>query len=178
MKRISYSTTPLRRCTLSISPPALFLATKTSYHSHLLLFFVLMYQITCACFFPDGTLANHIPCSSNDRLSACCDSDDYCLSNGLCLTSTFNLNRGSCTDSTWKAPECTTLCVSGQYSQIHILCAPEMALTYITTVVATNTVKALVPCSNLATNLWSCTYNGCLLDNFTVPSGDLMFQAK
>ena len=43
---------------------------------------------------------------SSSRLT---HSSRYCLSNGLCLTD-LRVTRGSCTDTSWDAPECAAVC--------------------------------------------------------------------
>jgi hypothetical protein len=61
------------------------------------------------CYYPDKSIAsNDLPCT-NSTVSACCASDSYCLDNGLCITDMV-LNRGSCTDQTWKSAECAQYC--------------------------------------------------------------------
>lgn len=43
----------------------------------------------------------------------CCGPTDICLSNGLCYVANINrLHRGSCTDPSWNAPECSEVCKS------------------------------------------------------------------
>ncbi|KAL8936191.1 MAG: hypothetical protein Q9216_005058 [Gyalolechia sp. 2 TL-2023] len=45
--------------------------------------------------------------------SMCCGPTDICLSNGLCYVADINrLHRGSCTDSSWNARACSTVCIS------------------------------------------------------------------
>ena len=69
-----------------------------------------------ACWYPDGhTLAaNDKPCNPGPGPSACCGSNQdgspaYCLSNGLCLTD-LKVTRGSCTDASWNASACASVC--------------------------------------------------------------------
>ncbi|KAM7192409.1 hypothetical protein V8F20_008869, partial [Naviculisporaceae sp. PSN 640] len=54
-----------------------------------------------------------VPCSSDDpsKPTSCCNKGDYCLSNGLCLsTSITNLMiQQGCTDKNWGEP-CNRIC--------------------------------------------------------------------
>jgi hypothetical protein len=73
------------------------------------------------CYFPIGNVADgHTPCNASAEQSWCCASGNYCLSNGHCLQVTDNfsnrIGRGSCTDRTWRSPECPFECADGQLS--------------------------------------------------------------
>ncbi|KAK3317198.1 hypothetical protein B0T19DRAFT_404905 [Cercophora scortea] len=54
---------------------------------------------------------DHIPCSTeNGDAGGCCKKDDYCLSNGLCLSAGTNLMmQQGCTDPKWGSP-CKQYC--------------------------------------------------------------------
>ena len=58
------------------------------------------------------TISNDKPCSPSQTHSMCFEpGKSTCLSNGLCLwLDDFSIDRGSCTDSNWNAPECLTIC--------------------------------------------------------------------
>ena len=64
------------------------------------------------CYFPDGTPANDdFPCIDNaSGASACCGAGGVCLTNGLCFDGR-GLNRGSCTDQTWRSNQCAQYCL-------------------------------------------------------------------
>lgn len=73
------------------------------------------------CYYPNGDLAkNSRPCDiTNDALTVCCEAGYNCLENKVCQSdedtnSTTvelgDLERGSCTDKTWKAPGCPKFC--------------------------------------------------------------------
>ncbi|EFW21525.1 predicted protein [Coccidioides posadasii str. Silveira] len=72
------------------------------------------------CYTPDGTLSNDRPCSADGGESACCQPGFLCTSNKLCQPAhwhrgvggnTLKFIRGTCTDKTWKSPECQGHCV-------------------------------------------------------------------
>ncbi|KAK6526417.1 hypothetical protein TWF694_005010 [Orbilia ellipsospora] len=64
------------------------------------------------CVYPDGSASPDTPCISyttNSNFSSCCGARDYCLDNGLCIsTSTLTYWRGSCTHVDWSG--CNDLC--------------------------------------------------------------------
>ncbi|KAM0801885.1 hypothetical protein BDR22DRAFT_845558 [Usnea florida] len=72
------------------------------------------------CYYPDGSMANSdTPCNSAATIStfsACCDQSDICLDNGLCLMQHISprISRGSCTDPSWRSPECAQFCSDGK----------------------------------------------------------------
>ena len=80
---------------------------------------------TCSakCYYPDGTQAADFPCDPDAENSMCCGDGrpvkDFvgfaCLSNKMCQSSSGRIIRGSCTDPTWKSPECVGYCL-GVYS--------------------------------------------------------------
>ena len=71
------------------------------------------------CYYPNGNVALDFPCDSDAENSMCCgDGRDElnfvgfaCLSNKLCQSETGRIIRGSCTDPTWKSPECVRNCL-------------------------------------------------------------------
>lgn len=70
-----------------------------------------------ACYYPDGSAAAlDIPCQDTNH-SACCGPDSYCLANNLCIQKLV-LTRSSCTDQTWKAPECPYYCRDGMFDAV------------------------------------------------------------
>ncbi|KAL8775733.1 MAG: hypothetical protein Q9194_003682 [Teloschistes cf. exilis] len=79
--------------------------------------------VAATCYFPNGTDRNiglsaelYHPCNGGDRNSMCCRTrdDDWCRSDGLCLNFQHGeVWRESCTDPTWRSPECVKLCVFG-----------------------------------------------------------------
>ena len=72
------------------------------------------------CYGPQGDSGTWgLPCNPDDAVSVCCNEDDYCLSNGLCLTTnTDNVFKYyGCTDSDWPYP-CRIFC-GGMYLLLH-----------------------------------------------------------
>jgi len=68
------------------------------------------------CFLPDGTVAyGDVPCGSSSPAQCCSSIGGICLSNGLCFNPSVNLiSRSSCTDQTWAASVCTTICKTSE----------------------------------------------------------------
>ena len=64
------------------------------------------------CYLPNGTSSDAIPCT-NDEVTHCCNSGDYCLSNGLCFNAGGNnmMSVQGCTDKNWPQP-CLKLCTN------------------------------------------------------------------
>jgi hypothetical protein len=73
------------------------------------------------CYYPNGDESADYPCDPDAEESVCCADASVgfaCLSNKLCLSPGGRTARGSCTDKTWKSPECKEmlLCTS-EYRQ-------------------------------------------------------------
>ena len=84
----------------------------------LLLLFVLCRQLWALCYFPDGTIATDLQCDPNALVSACCERNSVCLSNGVCAetrnsSGVVNYVRGSCTDKSWGSLSCPLFCRQG-----------------------------------------------------------------
>ncbi|EME41182.1 hypothetical protein DOTSEDRAFT_55080 [Dothistroma septosporum NZE10] len=66
------------------------------------------------CFFPDGSkAANYTACNAASTESACCKTDEACLSNGYCFQQTSysnRISRGACTDSSFGSTACPQRC--------------------------------------------------------------------
>ncbi|KAF3904289.1 hypothetical protein AA313_de0209887 [Arthrobotrys entomopaga] len=64
------------------------------------------------CVYPDGSASSDTPCiSNNSSLSSYYGARDYCLDNGLCISSsTQTYWRGSCTNENWSG--CSDLCTT------------------------------------------------------------------
>ena len=63
---------------------------------------------------PNGDADYYKPCPSTSQYGICCALYDHCRPDGLCTSSDGGLLwRESCTDQTWKSPDCINLCVSG-----------------------------------------------------------------
>ena len=77
------------------------------------------------CYFPDGSpiaSTTYTPCFPTANNTHCCDENDTCLSNGLCLVKwDTSFNTGGCTDSTWNSVECFPQCVSSQLDDVSTL---------------------------------------------------------
>ena len=83
------------------------------------------------CYVPNGEeVSDDTPCNptSSDQASACCSRYDTCLSNGLCLEADMTLNRGSCTDRTWKSKGCAQWCSDGKTHASGTVCLSINAL--------------------------------------------------
>ncbi|OCK76776.1 hypothetical protein K432DRAFT_136058 [Lepidopterella palustris CBS 459.81] len=82
-----------------------------------LLFNTQFLLVESSCFFPSGALSSEQPCDTSASQSVCCAAGFYCLGNGLCQDPRYSdplrLLRGSCTDETWKSPECASVCKTG-----------------------------------------------------------------
>lgn len=86
----------------------------------LIITYLLKYSFSnsTSCYYPNGAGANddHI-CDSSSHFSTCCGSVWTCLPNRTCqydrddgLYPVGQTIPGSCTDETWKAPECYPYC--------------------------------------------------------------------
>jgi hypothetical protein len=87
------------------------------------LFSLLLFSISSVaarCWFPDGqTVATQdVPCSNSGN-STCCGPGFACLSNNICMATSYVINppdvqfiRGSCTDQTWNDQNCPLFCDS------------------------------------------------------------------
>ncbi|KAI1733999.1 hypothetical protein F4680DRAFT_365412 [Xylaria scruposa] len=67
------------------------------------------------CYYPGGNPTDEdFPCGDGVNHSHCCGLNSICLSNKLCLhpSGSFELSRGSCTDSTWQSSNCPTYCTN------------------------------------------------------------------
>ncbi|KAE9569605.1 hypothetical protein CGMCC3_g14253 [Colletotrichum fructicola] len=67
------------------------------------------------CFFPDtstDTRGKRCFEPQEGKAAGCCYDDHYCLDNGLCLEPrAFTIYRASCTDRTFRADGCPTVCL-------------------------------------------------------------------
>ncbi|KAA6415295.1 MAG: hypothetical protein FRX48_00010 [Lasallia pustulata] len=64
-----------------------------------------------SCYNPGGNLdPNYTSCNPSAGVSACCWTGESCIGENLCFSQQGYIYRGSCTDSSWKAPECPTVC--------------------------------------------------------------------
>ena len=72
------------------------------------------------CYLPNGSVAyGDTPCSTGGGNTTCCAG--ACLANGLCFNPNVNLlSRSSCTDSTWTASECTSVCKTGMFPILYL----------------------------------------------------------
>ncbi len=101
--------------------------------------------------------SSYIPCEPTAWNSACCYPNDSCVTEGLCYSVNGHVYRGGCTDSTWQAPECPTVCSQGGWMQTSFL--------------------PVYPCIILGSPggqpHYSCadgtTLNPCAANNFTLP---------
>lgn len=82
------------------------------------------------CYVPNGDEIPDTPCSptSSNQASACCSPHHTCLSNGLCLQADMTVNRGSCTDQTWKSSRCAQWCQDGKIHASGTVCLSINAL--------------------------------------------------
>jgi hypothetical protein len=88
----------------------------------LCLLFLLLGRSQAICWFPDGITSPHgdEPCQTTGN-STCCGKGFACLSNRLCMLTAYNTEagpgqstyvRGSCTDRTWRDPNCPSFCLN------------------------------------------------------------------
>lgn len=100
------------------------------------------------CWYPDGmTQSQDKPCNASAAASSCCNEDDMCLDNGLCLHFGI-ISRGSCTDKTWTSDSCPRYCTD----------QPSGGVT-------------LMPC-NAWGRVFSCTWGNCSKEDlFSVNGG-------
>ena len=74
-----------------------------------------------SCYSPDRTLTEQdSPCDLSSEESACCNRNDICLDNHLCLPQSSPLRniiyRGTCTDSSWQSDACPKYCQDSELS--------------------------------------------------------------
>lgn len=104
-----------------------------------------------SCYFTDGSLSpSDLPCTSvsSGNASMCCAANEYCFSNGLCISpSTNTFNRGSCTDQSWKSSNCAHYCTNELFAGVY-------------------------PCGG---NNMSCTPGDCS-NVFAIPSGEAIWN--
>lgn len=114
-KSISHTRCPLSCC--QRHPSSLML---------LFLPFTLLGEVQAICWFPDGVTqaVGDEPCHSSGN-STCCGQGFACLSNRLCMLTSYDTEagsgqstyvRGSCTDHTWTDPNCPQFCVSPSHN--------------------------------------------------------------
>jgi hypothetical protein len=79
------------------------------------------YLADAKCYFPDGktVAAQDTPCMEGN--STCCGQGFACLSNNICMLTSYvsgagsgqsSYVRGSCTDPTWNDPNCPQFCIT------------------------------------------------------------------
>lgn len=63
------------------------------------------------CYSYEGNEIGAYPCNTTAEISPCCGSNDFCLSNGLCLNAGGNnaFTQQGCTDKAWGDP-CRKYC--------------------------------------------------------------------
>ncbi len=99
----------------------LVMALATTWESSMLLsvalLFLLFSQASTLCYYPNGDLNDDLACNPSAAVSACCQRNWTCLSNGVCgltnSTGGTNYGRHSCTDKSWNSPACPQFCLSG-----------------------------------------------------------------
>jgi len=80
----------------------------------LLLSVVVGVDATCFDTFGNAMDSAFVPCDPSAKVTHCCSSADYCLSNGLCLNAGANnvMSQQGCTDQTWGSPPCRKYCTN------------------------------------------------------------------
>lgn len=83
------------------------------------------------CYFPDGSLADDVPCITGDEWPWCCGYNAACMSNGLCRDTQYSGSpeaiwpysyiRGSCTSFT--SPACLNMCNASSSPRYELDCA-------------------------------------------------------
>lgn len=68
-------------------------------------------RAAATCYSYEGKELDMYPCDATAKISPCCGSNDYCLSNGLCLNAGGNnaYTQQGCTDKGWGFP-CQKYC--------------------------------------------------------------------
>ncbi len=97
------------------------MANSASLARVLLLLTSILSHVSANCYNRNGTDRNgptgvgvYKPCNLNTEHSMCCAITDHCRPDGLCTDSAgATLWRESCTDQSWKSPNCVNLCVNG-----------------------------------------------------------------
>ena len=128
------------------------------------------------CYYPDRSPADtHTPCSEDSGHSACCGPDDYCLTNGLCI-SYMQLKRGSCTDSTWTAPTCPFQCRDGKSRNMRLE-ALYLGLLLNILLEWRNSTTPIVPCYD---GFWTCFLDGCsnFSNKFPISNGQIILRTN
>lgn len=82
-----------------------------------------VFQVSAACYYPDGSVAQDIPCTDSTDESTCCGPGFACLGHTssffLCQATGEEFQRadasefvrGSCTDQSWRSSNCPNVCV-------------------------------------------------------------------
>ena len=76
-----------------------------------------------SCYFPHGNQSLHdVPCYADSIDTFCCPPRHVCLDNRLCLrtdsspgTGNATYLRSSCTDRSWRSPECPSFCLGSTF---------------------------------------------------------------
>jgi hypothetical protein len=103
------------------------------------------------CYYPNGRETDDAACGPNAEHSACCWTNTFayaCLSNGLCLTPSGRITRGSCTDRDWKSRACASYCTR-QSNLLLISFLWWLAGTLTGKLDARDTGLELISCSNV-----------------------------
>lgn len=90
-------------------------------YSLLILIFRSSVVLGQSCYFSSGTIApTFTPCNGTASASHCCSPSDACLTSGLCYMKwDHSINVGTCTDQSWRDPNCFQLCpkTTGEFFQ-------------------------------------------------------------
>lgn len=140
------------------------------------------------CYNPDGTPSYDIPCQDTFyNYSACCDEKDACLSNGLCF-SELKVARRSCTDITWRAPECPSQCIKSTliffFLSVHVITWISNTSTAVVSIYAnvwgfihkdnpSIGGKDLKWCGGM---IFACDDDDCLTSNFTLSDAHVVLR--
>lgn len=118
------------QCDLTAASGAVTMLTHITFSLIILIciFSLLLSTAIAACYYPNGTdVAAFIPqneafqpCNVTTQASMCCriniadeSGRDHCRSDGLCASPRRQfLWRESCSDPTWKSPQCQKLCLN------------------------------------------------------------------
>lgn len=98
---------------MKVSRPCLVDLGRTVHVLVLVLLSLLRPALATTCYDSTGAVTDNVPCNPDADVSVCCGANQYgiaCLDNKLCQGWDGQVFRGTCTDKTWKSPDCPQFC--------------------------------------------------------------------